>query len=262
MTEAVQIGQVEKEQAAAQADAVEPGQDAAQQQCQPAETKGGGHVLAGQRIAADPGDGHHDDGDGGDQLGLHRGLTDDQRADDGDGVPHRVRQAQPGLLQQGKGKQHTQHLQCRGEGHVLLGLNDGQQQPRGDHLRVKTCHRHIERRREQAQQQRGIAQQGEGGGGAEVDARVVRYRHEGGKIRRQQQTHRQPVHQQTDPPVQQMHGKAVRPLGVQHLREGGKRRVGEPLLQNAAAQQRLRVQMDEPLANPLDQLRRGDPFHI
>ena len=79
---------------------------------------------------------------------------------------------------------------------------------------------HIQGRQKQAEDQRQIAQQAQGAGEQKMHPVVPCHLHEFAEAGRQNDAHRQPVHQQTDPAVTEIHGKAVRPLRVQKLRKG------------------------------------------
>ena len=140
---------MQQQQAAHKTQTVKPGKDRPQQQRQTSQPQGKAQILAGQGVAGNAGHRHHDDGNGRDQLGLHRSLAHDQRPDDGDRVPDGVGHAQARLLQQTEGRQHPQHLQSRGKRQVLLRPDDAQQQPGGDHLRMIESHRRVKARQQQ-----------------------------------------------------------------------------------------------------------------
>ena len=71
--------------------------------------------------------------------------------------------------------------------------------------------------------------------------RVLGYAHEGGKTAGQDKAERQPVHQDANAPVEQVHGKGVRPLGVQQLRKGRAGRVYDVLLQVSGGEETVDV---------------------
>ena len=75
-------------------------------------------------------------------------------------------------------------------------------------------HRRVKARQQQPDAQGKPAQGREGGGDQRVHAAVPRHLQEGRKGGWQQQTYRQPVCQDAHPALIQVHGKAVRPLGV------------------------------------------------
>ena len=169
---------------------------------------------------------------------------------------------QPGLLQELEGHQHAQDLEGRGEGHVLLGLDHAQEKPRRQHLLMVEGDRHIERGKEQAEGQGEIAKHGQGGRHEIVVAVVAGDLHEFGEAHRQHQADRQPVDQQADPALQEIQRKAVGPLGVQELRKGRARRVGDGFLHDAGGQEPVDVEGLEARAERGHRFRLGDAVHI
>ena len=67
--------------------------------------------------------------------------------------------------------------------------------------------------------------------------RVLGYAHEGGKTAGQDKAERQDA----NAPVEQVHGKGVRPLGVQQLRKGRAGRVYDVLLQVSGGEETVDV---------------------
>ena len=84
-----------------------------------------------------PGDGHGDEHRRGDDVGLHRRVAHHQPHPKWRRWPRWAGQAQPRLLEHLKGQEHDEHLEHRGEGHLLLGGHNGQGQLHGDGLRVE-----------------------------------------------------------------------------------------------------------------------------
>ena len=243
--EAVDRAEVPQQQTGEQTHAVQSREPRRKQRRYAAQPHGRGQILARQRIARDPGHGHHDDRDRRDHLRLYRRLPDDQRSDDRHRVADRVWQAQPGLLQHDEREQHAQHLEQRRKGHVLLGLDDRQQQPCRDHLLVVHRHGDIHRRQKQRQQQRKPAQHAQRARDQKMLARVGVDLHELGKADRHDKADRQAVHEQPDAPLAEILGKAVGAFGVDHLRKRRARRVRQGLLELAGGEHRVDVERIE-----------------
>ena len=260
--EALQPRQVDDEGGAPHHRAEQPGGAGQQGQQEPPQPQGAGELLGGHGVTGDAGDGHHDEHGGRDDLGLHRRRAHHQAADDGHGLADGLGQAQAGLLQDLEGQQQHDDLKAGAEGHVLLGGDDGQGQPGGDHLLVEGDHGHVEGGEQQGEQHAPVAQQGEHrgqhpalrpvlGGPEEVP------QHPGGQV-----AQGEAVDEHPHPPLRQPGAEAVGPLGVLEQGEGGALGGDDILLDVAGGQDGVNVDVRQPPGHPVHQGGVGEPLYI
>ena len=109
----------------------------------------------------------------------------------------------------------------------------------------------VQRGQKQTENQRQVAQQTQGVGDEKMHPVVPGHLHKFAEAGRQNNAHRQPVHQQTDPAVTEIHGKAVGPLRVEQLGKGGEGSVYDVRFQHPCGEQRIHVDIIQSSGNLL-----------
>jgi len=162
---------------------------------------------------------------------------------------------EPRLLQQLKGRQQADDLKDGVERHLLLGIDDGEQELGRDHLLMVRRHRHIQPRQQQRRQQRQIPQHPQAGGGDIVDRAVLRRFHQNAEIHRREIPQRQPVDKQAHLPVQKTLTEGIRPFGVLQERKGRFTRAGHIFLHARGRQHPIDIDRRQPLLHAPDERR-------
>ena len=254
-----------QQQGAAQPQAEQSPQAGQHRQQEAPQAQGPSEVLAGHGVSRHARDGHGDQHRRGHDPGIHRRVAHHQAAQDGHRGPDGGGQAQPRLLQHLEGEQKDQHLKHGGEGHLLLGGDDGQGQLYRDGLGVIGDQGDIQPGHQQGHSRAQVAHQTEHRGQQPVIGPVLPGLEKLVHGARQQIAQGQPVAQQTHPALQQALTEAVGPLGVGHEGEGGVHPVGDVLLDVPRRLHAVDVDVVQPRPDAGHGVRVGDavkPQHV
>ncbi len=114
--------------------------------------QGDGRGIIGHHKAAQAAERHQHNQQRADQIGLRRGLPQDQRADHAQAAAHHGGYARAGLVDQAEDNQHADGGREHADGHLRLRLLHAGQQRQGHALGVKVGQRHKHGRHQQRQQ--------------------------------------------------------------------------------------------------------------
>ena len=218
--------------------------------------------FVGYGKRAEGGKSHHNHHNGTDQVGCHRGLTNDESSHNTYRISYGPRQPDTCFPDQLKGYFHEQDLTQRRKRHPFSGCRHGQDQVGGKKAGMPRSHGHIDSRETHGEDRCKKAQDSCKRRGFKPVVPVVAGLKEAVVIRRKYQYSRRMIHHQYDTPFQNGRRRPVRTFRRLKLRKRRQPVLFHQLLQHTAVQDPVDLISVESLPDRVQQTGIDQIFHI